>query len=88
MTSSGIPYFTIGLAIVSLMYISLGPVVDQLNGVHIDMSDDAEIPMSRERADAWGLVMLVWDNIPVIELVGFVFLIIMVGIAEHSGPTY
>lgn len=88
MTAAGIPYFVIGLAVLSMLYIALGPGVDALNEVHQANLIDSSIPMSSERADTWSMLMLVHDNIMLVVFIGLILLLVMVSIAVHTGPTY
>jgi hypothetical protein len=88
MTSAGIPHFIIGIAVLGMLYIALGPCVDILNDVHQDYIVDASLPMSSERADTWTWLMVAHDNVLIIVFLGFVLLLAMVSLAVHTGPTY
>lgn len=88
MTATGIPYFVIGLVVISLLYMAFGPVMDGINDVHKSIAEDPTLATSNEQVDTFDFGRLIFENIPIIVFVGFCLALIIEAIAEHSGGAW
>jgi hypothetical protein len=64
MSSTGIPALYISLALVSLICISMGPLIDEFNSLNIDLSEDPTLPYSYERGDTWNFLIAIYNFWP------------------------
>lgn len=85
MTSTSIPYFIIGLALASLVWITFGLIIDGFNDVNEELAMDSHLSYSSERLDAWNFGRMVFENLLIIVLIGYVIAMFIEVIAEHSG---
>lgn len=87
MSSTGIPALYISLAVVSLVFITFGPLIDELNGVNIDVVNDPTIPISYERADTWKFIILVYHFWPLWVFLGGIIGTIVIAMSPSGGVT-
>lgn len=85
MTATSIPYFLIGLALVSLIWIAFGALIDGFNDVNAELGLDDDLPYSAERMDAWNFGRLCWENVLIIVVIGFIVGMIIEAITENTG---
>ena len=85
MTSTSIPYFIIGLALASLVWITFGPIIDGFNEANEELATDTDLSYSSERLDAWNFGRMIFENLLIIVVIGFVIAMFIEVIAEHSG---
>jgi hypothetical protein len=85
MSSTGLPALYIALALLSLICITLGPLIDEFNSVNKELSEDSNIPYSYERADTWSYIMIVWDTWPIWVFLGGIIGTIVIAASPRGG---
>lgn len=88
MSASGLPALYVSLALISLICIAFGPIVDQLSELNKDLSEDPSLPYSYERYDSWNFVMLMWDTWPVWVFLGGILATVIIAMRPSSGGAY
>lgn len=87
MSSTGIPSLYISLAIISLICISLGPVIDEFNAVNKELAEDTTIPVSYERADTWNFIITIYHFWPLWIFLAAIIGHVLTAMSPHGGAT-
>jgi hypothetical protein len=68
--------------------VALGPLVDSMNDVQIQLAADPMLPMSQDRADAWNFAMAAYYCVAFALVIGSIIWAIIEYVAWHSGPAW
>lgn len=85
MTLGAIPYTIICLAVIGLLLMVFGAVLDQVLIVDNDMMKDSSLPYSKERGDTMNIISICFKAMGFVSLISAGIFLVMNGTQTQSG---
>jgi hypothetical protein len=85
MTLGAIPYTIICLAVIGLLLMVFGAVLDQILIVDNDLMQDSTLPYSKERGDTMNIISVCFKAMGFVSLISAGIFLVMNGTQTQSG---